>query len=57
MTVPDHVPIRDLARELNVSVQALRDLARAGHIVVHDDLVTKDSADDVRWKMAFAGGR
>ena len=46
--------MRELARELNVSVQVLRDLARAGHLQLRDGYVTRDSADDLRWTLACA---
>lgn len=46
------VPVRALADELNVSVDFLRGLARAGRIEMDRGRVLKDSADELRWLLA-----
>jgi hypothetical protein len=46
------VGIRDLADELNVSVQLIKDLLYAGKLKAVGNRVTKDSADELRWHLA-----
>lgn len=49
------IEIRELARELNVSIRVLRDLVRAGHLELRgEDYITRDSADELRWTLACA---
>lgn len=50
----DTVEARALADALNVRVKFLYDLARQGHLTIRDGRVEKDTADDLRWRLACA---
>lgn len=47
------VGFHDLAEELNVSLDLLTDLARAGRIKTVRNRIAKESADELRWQLAM----
>jgi hypothetical protein len=46
------VGFHDLAEELQVRVELLSDLARAGKIRTVGNRIVKESADELRWQLA-----
>lgn len=54
MTAVDTIEPRALAAELNVSLRMVLDFVRAGHLTTCKGRVTRESADELRWKLACA---
>ncbi|MEU0467304.1 hypothetical protein ABZ215_25155 [Amycolatopsis sp. NPDC006131] len=48
----ESIHIYDLADELHVRVQLIKDLIRAGKLKTVGNRVVKESADELRWHLA-----